>query len=306
MNLKAFRLWFLILLPLPLLAQQTDTFALVLDTTFYQEVKQPKELRILSWNIKMLPRLVLRVREGQIRRTKALIPLMEKDQIDLIVFQECFDARVRRILKRRMKAHFPYIVGPANPNPFKLRTNSGVMMFSRVPIKHLGEVDFEDCEGSDCYARKGALLVEAKHEGHTFQVLGTHLEAGGPREIKLHQYAEIKALIDAHRQEGVPQFLCGDFNTHKSGKRKLYDKMIAHLEAEDGELLSKFKHTTGPSDMRGAHKQAKWEVIDYVLYRGNGKVLKSMERHVRIYRETWSGKHSDLSDHYAVLAKVVF
>ena len=36
------------------------------DTSFYKEAKKPGELRILSWNIKMLPRLVLRLREGQI------------------------------------------------------------------------------------------------------------------------------------------------------------------------------------------------------------------------------------------------
>ena len=154
-------------------------------------------------------------------------------------------------------------------------------------------------EKAPCWWRRNTRVTP-------FRVLGTHLEAGGSKELKIGQYVELKGLIDAHRKEGVPQFLCGDFNTHKSGKRDLYQKMIAHLEAKDGELSSEFKHTTGPSDMRKEKKRSRWEVIDYVLYRGNGVTLSSLERHVRIYRDPWNKKHEDLSDHFAVLAKIVF
>ena len=275
------------------------------DTAFYHEVKAVDEVRILSWNIKMLPRLVLHLREGQIRRAKALIPLMVKDQIDIIVFQECFDARVRRIFQRKLTAHFPFVAGPANPNPWRLKTNSGVMIFSRLPLRTLGEIDFSECEGPDCYARKGALLVETEHNGVPFQVLGTHLEAGGSKALKTGQYTELKSLIDQHQKEGVPQFLCGDFNTHKNGKKGLYPIMLETLEAEDGDLVSDFQHTTGPSDMRKAQKRSRWEVIDFILVRNNGHSLRSMERHVRIYRSPWNPKHEDLSDHFAVLAKIV-
>jgi hypothetical protein len=42
----------------------------------------------------------------------------------------------------------------------------------------LAELDFEYCEGIDCWSRKGALLAEGEFQGQTFQILGTHLEAG--------------------------------------------------------------------------------------------------------------------------------
>ena len=268
-----------------------------------------EELRILSWNIKMLPRLIKRVRVGPIKRSRVIPELVINDSIDIIVFQELFDVRARRILKRKLRDTYPYRIGPANGKFFSLKTNSGIVIYSKIPLTHLEEIDFEQCEGDDCFARKGAMLVEIEYVGTKFQLLGTHLEAGGTKEMKISQYQEIRELIDRHQQNGVPQLLAGDFNTHKFRREELYNIMLETLDAEDGELEGDLKFTTDElrNDMNPAGKNgAKQGVIDFIFYRGNGFEPKSMIRHVRQYQKNWRVDHSDLSDHNAVLMRVRF
>jgi len=271
-----------------------------------EEFVDDNELRILSYNIQMLPRMLFRLSRGPIRRAKLIPAHLINDQIDIIVFQEAFDPRARRILKKRLKDTYPYMVGPANRAGFRLKTNSGVWIVSKIPIKELEQIDYKDCKADDCLARKGALLVEAEWHGVPFQVLGTHLNAGGPEWIRLNQYKEIRDLIDRHKKENVPQFLCGDFNTARS-QDSLYQAMVHILDTQDGSFSGNLVYTDDPvmNDMNYCSKwDAKCEVIDYIFYRHNGHKAKSTERHVRQYQERWSEKYKDLSDHNAVLMRV--
>jgi len=272
------------------------------------EIIPDNELRILSWNIQMLPRLLLKISRGPVRRSELIPHHIIEDEVDIIVFQEAFDPRARRILKKKLKAGYPYSAGPANSAGFRLKTNSGIWMLSRIPLKELGTVDFRDCEGSDCLARKGALLVEAEWQGVTFQILGTHLEAGGPDSIRRNQYSEIRVLIDEHRKDGVPQFLCGDFNTDKTDP-DLYPFMLNTLDAYDSELSGNLIFTSDEklNDMNlpPAGREPERKVIDYILYRGNGFQPASMQRCVRQYRERWDEQFQDLSDHNGVMMKVI-
>lgn len=267
------------------------------------------ELRILSWNIQMLPRLLLKISRGPIRRARLISQHIIDDNIDIIVFQEAFDQRARRILKRGLRDIYPYKIGPANRAGFRLKTNSGIVIYSKIPVKKLGTIDFKDCENDDCLARKGALLVEAEWMGVTFQVLGTHLEAGGPQWIKRNQYSEIRQLIDRYRRDSVPQFLCGDFNTNIDDT-VLYPEMLATLDVEDGEFFSELKFTDDPilNDMnyRPGKTEDDRDVIDYIFYRGNGFISASLKRYVRQYQERWCDQYQDLSDHNAVLMRVLF
>ena len=262
--------------------------------------KQPNELRVLSWNIHMLPRLIKRTRRGPLKRAKLIPERIIGDNVDVIIFQESFDVRVRRILNRRLEDTYPYRTRPANVSLWRLKTNSGIVVHSKFPIRHLEEIDFTQCEGDDCLARKGAMLVEIDFLGQPIQLLGTHLEAGGPWEIKLSQYSEIKALVDRHKKDGIPQFLCGDFNTHQKDEDK-YNTMLEMLDVEDGPLLSSWKYTAGTGTDFKPKDPNKREVIDYILTRDNGFEAYTLNRYVRIYRSQWSEEYSSLSDHHAVL-----
>jgi hypothetical protein len=47
-------------------------------------------------------------------------------------------------------------------------------------------------------------------------------------------------------------------------------------------------------------------MVDYIFWRGNGLTPHSMLRTVKMYKQQWSKKYGDLSDHYGVLARIVF
>lgn len=274
------------------------------------------EIRILSYNIKMLPRLIGRARYGTIKRARLIPDALIADGIDIIVFQEAFDVRARRILKRRLKDDYPFKIGPANRKFFRLKTNSGVLMYSKLPIRELATIDFSQCKGEDCLAFKGALLVEVDHPQQKFQLMGTHLEAGGPYSIKYSQYSEIREMINAERVDGIPQLLAGDFNTHKPYEGRatqdvkderdaLYGHMIDSLQAEDGDLLSAYFCTTNPFSAP-ERIPPKCEIIDFIFYRGNGVKATQTDRYVRRYQEKYHKKFGwrDLSDHNAVLMRL--
>lgn len=269
------------------------------------QIDSAASLKVLSWNIYMLPPLAKFT--GKQRRAKRIGNLLKDSDFDIFVFQEAFHGASRRKIWRRLKEHFPYKLGPANQRWYSFKTNSGIWMVSRIPLKQLGTIDFKECDGIDCWSRKGALLAEGEFAGQTFQILGSHLEAGGSKELKEGQYRELDALLSTHRKPSIPQLICGDFNTHRTDSSR-YKLMLAILGAEneafDGE--QQFTSDGAINDIKLARddkKKRSW--IDYVLYRGNG-VDADIQRFVRIPRLRWSKKFQDLSDHFAVEAQFKF
>ena len=264
-------------------------------------------LTVLSYNMYLLPPLATFT--GKPRRAKRIGDLLRNSDFDIIVFQEAFHGAARRKIWRRVRDNFPHKLGPANKRWHSFKTNSGIWIVSKIPLENLAELDFDYCDGVDCWARKGALIAEGEFNGQTFQLLGTHLEAGGDKAMKVTQYEQLDSTLKAVRKNGVPQIAAGDFNTHKFNDPTQYAKLMRSLEGfEDGELLSEQKFTSDSyvNDIkikRGDKK--KQRVIDYIFYNPNG-VKTKIKRYVRMPRWQWCKDRKDLSDHFAVEAQVLF
>jgi len=272
---------------------------------------QREELKILSWNIYMLPAMSnfigYGVFSGKKKRAKAIVEELKKLDYDIVVFQEAFHKGARKKLKRGLVEIYPYMYGPANRRKIAIKTNSGIWIFSKIPLKELKVIDFKQCQGIDCWARKGALLVEGLWNGNPFQLIGTHLESGPEQYIRKSQYEEIyQYLIEPYQKTGVPQFICGDLNTNSADSMSYMD-MLNTLKAENGELLGEVKVTIGgiANDMSSGGTTNQYE-IDYILVRDNGTGIKSIKRKVSILQHQWSKKRKDLSDHYGVEATIEF
>lgn len=245
---------------------------------------------------------------GKQRRAKRIGDLLKDSDFDIIVFQEAFHGAARRKIWRRMKETFPTNLGPANKRWYSFKTNSGIWIVSKIPLTQVAELDFDYCEGIDCWSRKGALPAEGEFNGQTFQILGTHLEAGGPRDKKVSQYKELDSLLTHFRKDGIPQVAAGDFNTKKFKDTTWYNQLVRILGMEDGPLLSEQKHTSDSyiNDIkiqRGDKK--KKGVIDFIFYGSNG-IEATVNRYVRMPRWQWSKTSKDLSDHFAVEAQIRF
>lgn len=278
-------------------------FFLVPEQPVFSQPAEEKEMKILCWNIYMLPRFVFHT--GKRKRAREIVKALPAENYDILVFQEAFHGDARRILKRGLKEIYPYQIGPANRKPFWIKTNSGVWILSKIPLEKVKQIEYKDCHGfADCMARKGALLVEGIFGGQKFQLLGTHIQAGGPDSVKQSQYREIQRLLDEHRKENVPQILAGDFNMGKD--KKGYEPMLKTLDVEEYEPDSELKFTA--SSINEFRSGGSDRLIDFIFYKPNGIEPRKLIRNVRrfVSPQQWGKGKVELSDHFAVEAILKF
>lgn len=261
------------------------------------------QVSILTWNIKMLPRVAVHLKHHPVKRAHIIPGILLKESPDVIVFQEAYDRLAMKLIARQLRIMYPYQEGAQNRKGITFKRAGGVIIFSKYPMKELESIRYGWLEGIDKMAGKGALLVEINHPSKTFQVLGTHMEAGGSRELKISQYKDAGLLLKKHEKQGIPQFACGDFNTRRSDTI-LYPTLIKEIQAEDGNITGELQWTSDHllNDM-DSYSPTRRNLIDYVFCRPNGCVYLQTERRVMRYVTQWHKKHKDLSDHFAVLLR---
>jgi endonuclease/exonuclease/phosphatase family metal-dependent hydrolase len=250
----------------------------------------------------MLPAVA--VRPGKRDRAYAIVEELKKSDFDVIVFQEAFLPAARRIIEKGLKDKYAYNYGPANNSGVSFKANSGIWVLSNRPLQVLGTVQFNDCSGIDCWARKGAMLLEGVANGKKFQILGTHLQSENAEAVREKQMDQIFVeLLLKYREQDVPQIVCGDLNT-ESDMKEHYCTMLDCLDAEDGSMESVEKCTyDGVNNEIAQSYGAKTKfTLDYILLRANGAKMKTVKRFVSIMKK--GKKH--LSDHYGVICEVKF
>jgi sphingomyelin phosphodiesterase len=271
-----------------------------------QKIETEDNLKVLSWNIYMLPKIVMMF--GKRDRSRAIVEVLKTADYDVIVFQEAFLPAAREIIGEGLKEVFPYNYGPANADKPGLKTNSGVWVISKIPLQVLGTIEYSDCAGVDCYARKGAMLLSGVWNEKEFQILGTHLQSEAHHEVRVKQLDQIFIeLLAKYRKEDVPQVICGDMNTEIEIKAN-YCVMLECLDAEDGETEGIEQSTYNGYTNRLAESVWKKDktTLDYVLLRKNGAKAKIVKRNVNVLTKAWKRGRKDLSDHYGVLCEVKF
>jgi len=263
-----------------------------------------KELKILSWNIYMLPYISLFNKNGE--RAKVIAHTLQSSDYQVIVFQEAFSYKCRNILAKNLVKEYPYQYGPINKNRLPFRTNSGLWVVSKFPLTELGQIQFSLSKGFDIVARKGAVLFQGDFDGSSFQLITTHLQAYNSSEVRAEQCNEIREhLLNKFYNPHIPQLICGDFNIDMDD-RPNYQKMLKTLDAHNGELSGNVKVTYDEINNNLAKTtNGKERVIDYVLVR-NGSLIHNIERKVQTFFSHIGDHKSNLSDHYAMEFNVNF
>ena len=268
-------------------------------------------INILSWNIYMRPASLFW--NGQLERAKHIGALMKDSEYDVLVFQEAFGKRSMKLLREALEGEFPYEIVPANTGKM---FNNGLWVLSRLPIENISSIFFEECVGVDCGAAKGAVFFEVTKNGHSYQIVNTHLQSmEGPKEIAVRnsQFAQIKEVMEKNERHGVLQIVAGDLNTSRRNE-DAYKEMVTILNAEDGvacipqntELASAEPGTWGcannsliPDKLKG-----NTHLLDYALVRMPKDRKKPrpfwIDRAIETFTSQWSKKHKHLSDHYAL------
>jgi len=270
-----------------------------------ENVSPSKTLKILSWNIYMLPGIV-KVK-GRVARAAAIGRLLSQSDYDVIVFQEAFHQQARHQIHKYLDTVYRHQAGPANRKIFSCRTNSGLWIFSKYPIGASHAMIFKNRSGIDAFSRKGGLLAEIMVDHHPIQIVATHLQSSGRDWIRHSQCVEFyHKLLKAYGRPNVPQIICGDFNINKKNEDG-YGQMLQILKASDGELSGPNFYSFDPmeNDLK-KNETGSPHLIDYILLRNNDQnTVTFLRREIKTLRRPWCKHHADLSDHFAMEAELL-
>jgi len=261
-------------------------------------------LKILSWNIYMLPYVSLFNHNAD--RASVIADKLQHSDYQIIVFQEAFSNKCRNVLAKRLAKEYPYQYGPANKCLLPFRTSSGLWVVSKIPLKQLDRIKFSISRGFDMIARKGAVFFQGEFKGAPFQLLTTHLQADNSHLVREKQCREIREhLLNQYFNPNIPQLICGDFNIDMDDHVN-YQSMLHTLGSNNGEISGDIKVTYDETDNNLARTTlGKKRVIDYILVR-NEQWIERIERKVQTFYARIGQKSSNLSDHYAMEAVIHF
>lgn len=162
-------------------------------------------------------------------RANLIADRLQSGQFDVIALNEVWDEDDGKdVLRDRLCPTYPSFVKYVDFSGVSVEEDSGLMLFSKFPLEPLPDdyfksednessggnnynriayVNFEDCEGDDCWAAKGAILVRLRHpsSNRIINVVGTHLQAdydGEPMHdgVRWNQIRQIRGQCET----GIP------------------------------------------------------------------------------------------------------
>ncbi len=277
---------------------------LLLLALFISPLSHAQEIKVLSWNVFMLPKPIKF--SLQELRTPLIINEIIKSNADVIFLQEAFQGEFRDELEKKTdKTHPHHFYLPRQPDTITVY-GSGVHILSRFPFKILHKVYFDDCAGADCFASKGSFLVEVTTpNGQKAQFAPTHLQANGANAaIRMKQLQDINAIFSISAQNGVPQFLIGDLNIDALEGTE-FKTAISYMHMTSTPLEGEPGYTNGfpiSCYTKPGDDQKEW--IDHIWLKPIISNAKVLGKRVRPYNGILEGKDCPLSDHYAVEATI--
>jgi endonuclease/exonuclease/phosphatase family metal-dependent hydrolase len=274
-------------------------------------------LRILAWNIWMMPEALPGLSPQNVERARAIgLELLRRDY-DVVCLAKAFDRAARSTLLDALGRRYPYHYGPINDGGLLL--NGGVWVLSRVELTGYRTIVFRDSVGAECFSNKGAMFLRGEVGGRRFQLVATHLQGDDrtgyvahKQRVRDRQMRQIvDELIRPYAQLELPLFVCGDMSTPRFTVRwprvetQPYRNMLALFGAQNGRA---FRATLDDCKRRNdlaTDDTGLEQEMDYILLRrGERDVFGRWER-VVIRKPAWDQqrRHADLSYRYAVEAE---
>lgn len=262
-------------------------------------------LNILSWNIFMLPKPIKS--SLQKIRTAVIAEQLSDSSYDLMFFQEAFTEHFRDELVKALGGSYPHQYYLKRGNPIFPVFGSGVFVMSRRPFKVLDKVYYKKCAEADCFASKGAVLIETTlASGKTVQFAPTHLQAGEGEDtgaIRLQQLTQLKRMLLKHVKPGVPQIIMGDLNIDVVEPE--FQSGLKIMDMAHTNLVGPVRHTNGLQNecYKNPGKHKEW--VDHFWISRQSEVAESAMQ-VRVFEFEHKGKTCPSSDHHAIEAHYSF
>ncbi len=279
--------------------------SLILGVNAVAEPSGDVRLKVLTWNVQLLPEAFdtfsSSLRKMQSARVPWIVEYLNAQDYDVVCLQEVIDPLITEALMEALKPVYPHQVAPQTQTGERL-LSSGVLFVSRVPIKLVAFSAYEHSAGIDAITSKGATLVEGEKDGVRFQAGGTHMQAGH-QDMKDRQYVEAaEKVLKPHRREGVPQFFVGDFNTEKGTEK--YDILLKTLDMRDYPMDDPVPLSVdGENSWNSPNHRG--GLIDHIFLWTGGTGSGIVKQWIQRARREHEGRVIDLADHYGVVAEAV-
>lgn len=258
-------------------------------------------LKVLSWNTFMLP---WPIKESQQEvRTRVISSALQGQDYDFVFMQEAFMGSFRESVGKTLKKAYPHQYYLDRSGIFYPFFGSGLFILGRRPFTVLDKVYFEMCGDYDCWASKGAVLIESQlSSGRSVQVAVTHLQAKEDfSPVRRAQLLQVKALLGKFKRTGVPQLFIGDLNI--DGKGKEFREGLDLLGMNAAMLTGPLTHTNVIDCYKKPDHPRMW--IDHMWVDRETRI-KDPAISVRVVEFKHAGKTCMASDHHAVEGRFTF
>lgn len=236
-------------------------------------------MKIMSYNIYLTPVFSTDLRARQ----KNLINFLKTVDADVVCLQECFWGYKK--LSSKLKDVFPYNSGRP-PKSLWRPINSGLVVFSKKPIKNIKFNAYKNLNYPDFLASKGWLYCEIGD----FKIVNTHLQACQSDNDISTRKKNILQLQNIYEENII---VCGDFNVDFWSEEKNF--LVETLKLSSFNQIGEQKYSFDPNTNSLAIKsESEPFLFDYFLFDEKLK-LNSLE--VIIPEQI-------ISDHYPVVSSV--
>ncbi|MBL7799802.1 MAG: T9SS type A sorting domain-containing protein [Chitinophagales bacterium] len=228
---------------------------------------------------------------------------------DAIILSEAFYNSVRdNNLIPGLSVEYPYhtsVVDQAGA-----AEDGGVMVFSKYPIEKEAQMNYADCDGTDCLSAKGVMYAKINKNGRKYHVFATHTQAWNDAvdvDVRVKQFNQLRTFLTAQniaRSEAV--LVGGDLNVDKIvNNLNEYYRMFDSLKAiEPNYSGALYSYDVAKNNYASSGQ----EFLDYVLPIKNYFVPFTTDNEVRVIRSKTDDLFykNDLSDHFALHGKMEY
>lgn len=259
--------------------------------------------------------------------------LLGLEDIDIIVFNECFDSKVYRYLINISKSLYPFFT-PLLGSSMDLSSlnederrdwihvqksqkwkqtfmNGGVFMLSKLKFESIRQEIYCDSLYSDCLASKGFICAQVMKNENRLNIIATHMQASYNPEneqietrcVRRKQLTQIKASVD------TSCVLVGDLNIRMGSEE--YKEMMMFLDlSPDEQTIPSFDPATN-SILQSIKSKSVPMTLDYCISlsgdKTNSKVLAIKSppfKSKRTFGFEWGPPITDYSDHYPLFTSL--
>lgn len=278
---------------------------------------QAAELKVLSWNAYMLPKIAKKTFQNT--RAKLIANHDTMKESDIIMFQEVFTKKSFKIISEELLKTHPYHTGKPFRSFFK-PINSGLVIFSKYPLSDIRFKLYKGMAHADFFSSKGVLMATATlPDNQKVRLATTHLQAQSGEKytrIRSRQLEVIrKSLFEGYANDDLPLIFGGDFNiSHHSPLHEYFWDFMDFHGAEylkpQGKLIWSAEYATNDMLKCLSDNTDKQKWIDFVFLHPKKSNLKMIDFQIHNFTgsydlyETGEKSEYSLSDHHAAEATI--